>query len=90
MDAKETAAALKKFEEENRASQDPIHAPLDIDRTGLDDESEDLPEDEKLELDAEGDVDQPDEEEEPTPDIPDMSLPESSVSVVGQANPEAS
>jgi len=50
MDAEESAAALRRFESSSQAA-DPIYAPLDIDRSGLDDEdneAEELLEEEML------------------------------------------
>ncbi|MEL6491852.1 MAG: cell division topological specificity factor MinE [Cyanobacteria bacterium J06621_3] len=41
LDAQEAEAALRRFEETNQDTANPIHAPLDIDRTGLDDEESD-------------------------------------------------
>ena len=59
LDAQEAEAALREFEASNQANNqeptDPIHAPLDIDRSGLDDEEDagvdSEPSDELLALD---------------------------------------
>ena len=66
MDAEDSAAALKQFDAENPVSSDPIHAPLDIDRSGLDDEDSDADEslsDEVLSDEAESDASQSKENE---------------------------
>ena len=92
MDAEEAEAALKRFESGNAADSDPIHAPLDIDRSGLDDEespdSEAALSDEILEIASAEDSgsSMEDSTAETTSDIPDVSIADSSVGSVGGNN----
>ncbi|MEL6556179.1 MAG: cell division topological specificity factor MinE [Cyanobacteria bacterium J06621_11] len=96
MDAEEAEAALKRFESGNGIDQDPIHAPLDIDRSGLEDDesgnAESALSDEVLEMAAAEEAQPTADEipEEATPDIPDMSIPDASGGTSGEKNPEAS
>lgn len=97
MDAEEAEAALKRFESGSGGDPDPIHAPLDIDRSGLEDDesadSEAALSNEVLEMTNAEDASSIAGEvgEEPTPDIPDMSATDSSVRTVGGSNtPEKS
>ena len=98
LDAEESAAALRRFESGNQASSDPIHAPLDIDRSGLDEEDSDTEEslsDEILTLGSDGDVAQLVEDEadetnnESTPDIPDMSASDAPVKTAETSQSDA-
>lgn len=99
MDAEESAAALRRFEEGAQASSDPIHAPLDIDRSGLDDEAsepEEAMSDEMLTLESEGDVAQLTEsvsdevETESAPNIPDMSASDVPMDAAGTPQSDVS
>ena len=85
MDAEEAEAALRRFEAENPVI-DPIQAPLDIDRTEPDDISE---EDEATEIESAAEMADKTMEAS-TPEVPDMSIADSSVQIVREANPEAS
>ena len=98
LDAEESAAARRRFESINQASSDPIHAPLDIDRSGLDEEDSDTEEslsDEILTLGSDGDVAQLVEDEadetnnESTPDIPDMSASDAPVKTAETSQSDA-
>ncbi|MEL6262953.1 MAG: cell division topological specificity factor MinE [Cyanobacteria bacterium J06626_6] len=89
MDAESAAAALRPFDDEAKDVSDPIHAPLDIDRSGLDEDQADK---DLADKDLASDLSPVNDSEEltqlevpevPTPDVPDMSLPDSSVSAVG-------
>ena len=99
MDAEETEAALKRFESRNQVASDPIHAPLDIDRSGLDEEDsaeEESLSDEMLTLETEGSVAQLDENvddeaaSDETSDVPDMSIPETSMKAAGPSQTDMS
>ncbi len=82
MDAEIAKATLRKFELENRDDSNPLDAPLDIDRSGLDDDTDgDF-------LDQNGDAAASDSGEEPTPDVPDMSIPDTSVETIGKVSTE--
>ena len=87
MDAESSAAKLKRFERINSDPDAPIHSPLDIDRSESDKDATDAAlADEVLDInDEEALASVP---EEPTPDVPDMSLPDKPFDVVGQANSE--
>ncbi len=80
MDAEVAKAALRKFDLENRDDSDPINAPLDIDRSGLDDDN-DFPE-------QDSDATTGNQVEESTPDVPDMSIPDASVETIGKVSTE--
>ncbi len=90
LDAKETEAALRRFEADSRNND--AHPPLDIDRSGLD-EADDLEGSDSIvdEADSErssnlnftDDSEAVDLPEEPTPDIPDMSIPDASAQTFG-------
>jgi len=89
MDAEAAAAAkLKKFERLNSDSDAPVHAPLDIDRSDLEGDAADKTLADEV-LDINDDEAIASIAEEPTPDVPDMSLPESSVSVGGKSTTDA-
>ncbi len=83
MDAEIARAALRKFGLENRDDSDPINAPLDIDRSGLDDDAAD---DDFSEQDSDSTASDP--AEEPTPEVPDMSIPDASVETIGKVGTE--
>lgn len=98
LDAEESAAALRRFESSNQASSDPIHAPLDIDRSGLDDEGADAEEslsDEILTLESEDEASKvedagPDESNgESTPNVPDVSASDTPVKAAGTSQTDA-
>lgn len=94
LDAEETEAALRRFEAVN-ANVQTIQAPLDIDRSGFDDDfklsDQAYSLDEESLLDPSEDGAEPensadeDSFEEPAPDVPDMSIPDTSPPVVGKA-----
>ncbi|MGD1897710.1 MAG: cell division topological specificity factor MinE [Phormidesmis sp.] len=93
MDAEEAEAALRRFEAKNNAEgssdgQDPIHAPLDIDRSGLDEETQDdnaaLSEDDVAAMNSEAETST--ETGESGSEVPDMSAPDSSVSMKSSGN----
>lgn len=96
MDAEEAEAALKQFESGNGDDPDPIHALLDIDRVGLEDEESDESEatlsDEVLDLaSAESTEDMPSvkSSSEEDSDTSDLSVPDSSVGTLrGSSNQE--
>jgi len=95
MDAEIAKAILRKFEAENRGGSDLTNVPLDIDRSGLDeidDEANKVDEsDEKstesVRASASDDSLETEPAEELTPDIPDMSIPES-VETIGKVGTE--
>lgn len=76
MDAKQTAAALRQFESNSlnpppaEGAGDSTNAPLDIDRSGLDEEAE------ALTLDPEGELEEGELVGDPAPTLPDMSVPD--------------
>ena len=93
MDAEDAETALPQMVPERLENSDPIHAPLDIDRAGLDEEdaNEAFSNDAIASLEsAESTNDTLPSAEagsnEPTPDIPDMSESDSALGTVGSAN----
>lgn len=87
MDTEPSAAEKRRRFEANLDSDDPVHAPLDIDRSGMGEDAAD----EALADSVLDDSDNDDDvvvAEEPTPDVPDMSVPDKPFDVVGQANSE--
>ncbi|MEL7227819.1 MAG: cell division topological specificity factor MinE [Cyanobacteria bacterium P01_D01_bin.36] len=93
MDAEEAEAALKRFESDNQAASDPIHAPLDIDRSGLDDEdSDDVPEtlsDEALALEQTDDEAQTEEDSDALSNESEAISPEAPVKAAGTSQTDA-
>jgi hypothetical protein len=97
LDAEEAEAALKRFETVSTNVQ-AIQTPLDIDRSGFDDDFQ--LSDQAYALNEESVLDQAEnsalpatEEEsfdEPAPDVPDMSIPDASLPVVGKAKKKTS
>ncbi|NJM98841.1 MAG: cell division topological specificity factor MinE [Phormidesmis sp. RL_2_1] len=86
LDAKETEAALRKFEENCRNEPDLVHSPLDIDRSEMDDDEPETPdaisqEDDPLEPVGNKTDDLEDLLEGATPDVPDMSIPDSGLKI---------
>ncbi|MEL7334113.1 MAG: cell division topological specificity factor MinE [Cyanobacteria bacterium J06560_2] len=93
MDAQEAEAALRRFESESRDEQDPIHAPLDIDRSGLDEDDQDARSEDDALTDDTATMQPNDGEtqleiESLTPEVPDMSVADASADVVDEASQE--
>lgn len=82
LDAKETEAALRRFEADNRSD---AHPPLDIDRTGLD--AGDLLQSEESVAEAADSAETAEEPaNEPAPEIPDMSVTDASTPVADKSS----
>ena len=81
MDVEIAKATTRKFELENRDDSDPINAPLDIDRSGLEDADDDF-------SDQDSDFAASDQAEDSPPDVPDMSIPDVSVETIGKVSTE--
>jgi hypothetical protein len=100
MDAEIAKAILRKFEAENRGGSDPTNVPLDIDRSGLDEVDNEAKDEASIEANKVSEINQtPSEPEsastaddspeaEPAPDVPDMSIPETSVETIGKVSTE--
>lgn len=87
MDTEPSAAEKRRRFEANLDSDDPVHAPLDIDRSGMGEDAADEALADSVLDDSDNDNDVV-VAEEPTPDVPDMSAPDKPFDVVGQANSE--
>jgi cell division topological specificity factor len=98
LDAEEAEAALRRFEAVN-ANVQAIQIPLDIDRSGFDDEDFQLS-DQAYAFSEESVLDQAensavsaaeeDSFDEPSPEVPDMSIPDASLPAVGKAKKKTS
>jgi cell division topological specificity factor len=98
LDAEEAEAALRRFEAVN-ANVQAIQTPLDIDRSGFDDEDFQLS-DQAYAFSEESVLDQAensavsaaeeDSFDEPSPEVPDMSIPDASLPTVGKAKKKTS
>jgi cell division topological specificity factor len=98
LDAEEAEAALRRFEAVN-ANVQAIQTPLDIDRSGFDDEDFQLS-DQAYAFSEESVLDQAensavsaaeeDSFDEPSPEVPDMSIPDASLPAVGKAKKKTS